>query len=80
MPKSLSVIPTQVLRVINPTGKRRSEPTEEIHVISVAWVCLAYADLVHFHNSNCLVQGCLNGLGNLMKTIKLNSSCLWAGT
>ena len=43
-------------------------------MITVALVFLAYADRVHFHHTNCLVQDCLNGLGNLMKTIKLNGS------
>lgn len=75
MPKSLSVIPTQVLCVINPTGKQ-SDPMGEIYVISVAWVCLAYTDRVRFHHTDCLVQGCLNGLGNLTKTVQRNSSCL----
>lgn len=51
MPEILSVIPTQVLCVINPAGKP-SDPTEEIHVLSVARVCLAHGDRVHFHHTN----------------------------
>lgn len=53
MPEILSGIPTQVLCVINPTGKW-SDSTEEIHVTTVAWVFLAYADCIHFHHTNCL--------------------------